>query len=68
MKRRTYNNFRRVMKVLQRDKHYDVYEAEGIARQIFDDVEADRGHGNRSAEWFLNKIVSREEYEKELLG
>ena len=64
MKRRTYNNFLKLMKVLQRDKHYSQGEAEEIARQIFENVESDRGNGNRSAEWFLNRIVTKEEWER----
>ena len=64
MKRRTYNNFMKTIKVLMRDKHYSQDEAEEIARQIMDDVDSDRGNGNRSAEWFLNRIATKEEWER----
>lgn len=51
-----------VMDILQDQKHYSKSEAERIARQIFDDVEADKGHGDRSAEWFLSRIITKEEW------
>lgn len=50
------------MDILIDVKHYPRSEAEKIARQIFDNVEADRGHGNRSVEWFLEKIIPYEDY------
>lgn len=62
MKRRTYRNFMLVMDILQDVKHYTKSEAEPIARQIFDNVEDDKGHGDRSAEWFLSRIVTKEEW------
>lgn len=62
MKKRTYKNFMLVMDILQDVKHYTKSEAERLARQVFDNVEADRGHGDRSAEWFLEKIISKEEW------
>lgn len=62
MKRRTYRNFMLVMDILQDQKHYTKPEAERIARQIFDDVEADKGRGDRSAEWFLSRIITKEEW------
>ena len=62
MKRRTYRNFMLVMDILQDVKHYNASEAERIARQIFDNVEADKGRGDRSAEWFLSRIITKEEW------
>lgn len=62
MKRRTYRNFMLVMEILQDVKHYTKSEAERIARQIFDNVEDDKGRGDRSAEWFLSRIVTKEEW------
>lgn len=65
MKRRTYKNFMLAMDILQDVKHYSKAESERLARQVFDNVEADKGHGNRSAEWFLSRILSKEEYEEQ---
>lgn len=62
MKRKTYRNFILVMDILQHQKHYTSGEAERITRQIFDNVEADKGRGDRSAEWFLARIISKEEW------
>lgn len=62
MKRRTYKNFLLVMDILQDVKHYTKAESEILARQIFDNVEEDRGHGDRPAEWFLDKILPKEEW------
>lgn len=62
MKRRTYRNFLLVMDILQDVKHYTKSESERIARQIFDNVENDKGRGDRSAEWFLSRIVAKEEW------
>ena len=62
MKRRTYRNFVLTMNILVDVKHYTKAEAEKITRQIFDKVEADKGHGDRSVEWFLADIISYEEY------
>lgn len=49
-----------------RDKHYPADEAEDLARKIFDNVDQDKGRGNRSAEYFLDKIVTREEWISQL--
>ena len=51
-----------VMDILQDVKHYNASEAERITRQIFDNVEADKGRGDRSAEWFLSNIITKEEW------
>lgn len=65
MRKRTYKNFLYTMEILQHQKHYTVSESEKIARQIWRDVEADRGKGNRTAEWFLSQIISKEEWVNE---
>lgn len=62
MKRRTYKNFMLVMDILQDVKHYTHSESEIIARQIFDNVEEDKGKGNRDVEWFLVRIINKEDY------
>lgn len=65
MKRRTYWNFMLVMDILQDVKHYTKSESERLARQVFDNCEADKGRGNRSVEWFLSRIVPKEEWLEE---
>lgn len=63
MKRKTYRNFLLVMDILQDVKHYTRAESERLARKVFENVEADKGNGNRTAEWFLSRILTKEEYE-----
>jgi len=63
MKNRTYRNFLRTMKMLQ-TKGYDVKESEELARLVWDNVEADQGRGNRTAEWFVKQILSKSDYDK----
>lgn len=62
MKRRTYWNFMLVVDILQDVKHYTKSESERLARQVFDNCEADKGRGNRSVEWFLSRILPKEEW------
>ena len=62
MKRKTYNNFILVMDILMDVKHYSKSEAERLAHKVFENVEADRGLLNRSAEYFLSQILPWEEY------
>lgn len=62
MKRKTYRNFCLVMDILQDVKHYTSGEAERLARKVFEQVEADKGKGDRTAEWFLSRILSKEEW------
>lgn len=65
MKLKTYRNFMLVMDILQDVKHYTKGEAERLARQVFDECQADKGRGNRSVEWFLSRIVTKEEWLEE---
>ena len=51
------------MKMLQ-TKGYDVKESEELARLVWDNVEADQGRGNRTAEWFVKQILSKSDYDK----
>lgn len=64
MRNRTHRNFLRVMKMVQA-KGYDRQESEDLTRIVWDNVEADKGRGNRTAEWFVNQILSKTEYERE---
>ena len=47
MKRRTIRNFMLVMDILQDVKHYTRSESERLARQVFDECEADKGKGQQ---------------------
>ena len=61
MKNKTYRNFMRVMKMLSA-KGYDAAESENLARIVFDNVKADKGRGDRTAEYFVSIIMTKEEY------
>lgn len=65
MKNKTYYNFLRVWNYLQREKHYDPSEAAKLAHLVFDNVDHDRGHGDRPAEYFMARILSADEYRRE---
>jgi hypothetical protein len=58
MKRKTYNNVLKAIKLIEK-KGYDFEEASKIALKIFDEHENDV----MSIEWYINKIVSKDEYE-----
>lgn len=62
MKAKTYNNFLRVMRILEEEKHYTRSESEQLAHLVFDNVERDRKRGDRSAEYFARSILSKEDY------
>lgn len=62
IKNLTYNNFMRIMRIMQEEKHYSPEDAENITRQVFENVEADKGRLNRSAEYFAGLMVSAEEF------
>ena len=61
MKNKTYRNFLRVMKMLAA-KGYDAAESEDLTRKVFDNVEADKDRGDRTAEYFVSKIISKDEF------
>lgn len=62
MKNKTYRNFMIIMKRLEKVKHYPPDEAEKITHKIFDNVENDKNYGNRTAEYFFDKVISYEEF------
>lgn len=62
MKRKTYRNFLSVYQTLQDVHHYNRSEAEKLAHKVFENVEADKGYGNRTAEHFLAMILPAEEF------
>ena len=58
MKRKTYNNVMKGIKIIQK-KGYDFQEASEIVLQVFDEHE----NGEMPIEFYLDKIVSKEEFE-----
>ena len=62
IKNKTYRNLMIVINKIQK-KGYDFDEAERMARLIFDEFEA-RPLGMSIEEW-VNRILPKEEYEKE---
>lgn len=58
MKRKTYNNVLNAIKMII-DKGYTEEEAETIALRIFDEHE----NGQMPIEFYINKIISKEEWE-----
>lgn len=60
MKRKTYNNVLKASKIIQK-KGYSSKEANEIALKVFDEHENDV----MPIEFYLEKIITKEEYEKE---
>ena len=58
MKRKTYNNVLKGIKIIQK-KGYDFQESSEIVLKVFEEHE----NGEMPIEWWLDKIVSKEEYE-----
>jgi hypothetical protein len=58
MKRKTYNNVLKAIKIIQK-KGYDFNEASDIVLNVFDLHE----DGEMSIEFWLDKIVTKEEFE-----
>ena len=58
MKRKTYNNVMKGIKIIQK-KGYDFKEAGDIVLKVFNEHE----NGEMPIEWWLDKIVSKEEFE-----
>lgn len=58
MKRKTYNNVMKGIKIIQK-KGYDFQEASEIVLKVFDEHE----NGEMPIEFYLDKVISKEEYE-----
>ena len=58
MKRKTYNNVMKGIKIIQK-KGYDFKEASDIVLKVFNEHE----NGEMPIEWWLDKIISKEEFE-----
>ena len=58
MKRKTYNNVMKGIKIIQK-KGYDFQEASEIVLKVFDEHE----NGEMPIEFYLDRIVSKEEFE-----
>ena len=59
MKRKTYNNVMKGIKIIQK-KGYDFKEAGDIVLKVFDEHE----NGEMPIEWWLDEIISKEEWLK----
>ena len=59
MKRKTYNNVLKGIKVIQK-KGYDFQESSEIVLKVFEEHE----NGEMPIEWWLDKIVNKEEWLK----
>mgnify|MGYP000825323406 FL=1 len=59
MKRKTYNNVLKGIKLIQK-KGYDFQESSEIVLKVFEEHE----NGEMSIEWWLDKIVNKEEWLK----
>ena len=56
MKRKTYNNVLKGIKIIQK-KGYDFQESSEIVLKVFEEHEK----GEMPIEWWLDKIISKEE-------
>ena len=56
MKRKTYNNVLKGIKIIQK-KGYDFQESSEIVLKVFEEHE----NGEMPIEWWLDKIISKEE-------
>lgn len=61
MKRKTYNNIIKASKMIQK-KGYTKEESLNLALKVFDEQ---MYKGSMSAEWFIDKMLTKEEYENE---
>ena len=59
MKRKTYNNVMRAIKIVQA-KGYDFDEASEIALKCFDNME--QANNGMPIEWWLDKVITASEY------
>lgn len=59
MKRKTYNNVLKGIKIIQK-KGYDFQESIEIVLKVFEEHE----NGEMPIEWWLDKIVNKEEWLK----
>lgn len=62
MKRKTYNNVLKGIKIVQK-KGYDFQESSEIVLKVFEEHE----NGEMPIEWWLDKIISKEEWLKNVL-
>lgn len=62
MKRKTYNNVLRAVKMIEK-KGYSREEAVKLADKVFNEHENDA----MPVEWYIEKILPKEEWEKEII-
>lgn len=59
MKRKTYNNFMKTIKAIEQ-KGYSFEESKNLAHKVWENTLNDGA--NRSAEYFISKIISKADY------
>ena len=64
MKRRTYNNVRKSVEMIMK-KGYDHVTANELALQCFDNAENNKN--GMPIEWYIDKIISKSEYDEVIL-
>ena len=62
MRNKTYRNFMIIANKLKREKGYNEKQAFELAHKVFENVEADKQYGRRTAEYFYNMILSNSEH------
>lgn len=62
IRNKTYRNFIIIRNKLIREKGYSKEEATTLSHTIFENVFYDKDHGNRSAEYFYDMVLTAEQY------
>lgn len=65
IKNKTYRNFLTVKNRIIREKHYTGDEASKLTHLVFENFENDKGQGNRPIDYFIDKLLTKEQYEEE---
>ena len=65
IKNKTYRNFLIIKNRIIKEKHYDEKEASKLTHRVFDNYELDKGYGNNSIEFFIDRILTKEEFEEQ---
>lgn len=62
IRNKTYANWLVIYNVMRKEKHYDNETAKKLAHNVLNNMEADKGYGNRPANWFVDQILTAEEF------
>ena len=65
IRNKTYRNFIIIKNKLMKEKGYSPEEATKLSHLVFENVFYDKDCGNRSAEYFYNRILSAKYYANE---